>query len=107
MMARAPLFTKSPAATGFWPLPARAIVCGDPAAESTTASEADSVPTMEGANDTEMVQLMPGTSDPPQLLVWIKSAAFGPVTEMLPIESGTPPGFERVTACAVEVVAIV
>ena len=50
---------------------------------------------------TDMVQLLPAATDPPQLLVTLKSAASVPVAPILVTLSGALPGLVKVTVLAV------
>ena len=81
---------------GAIPFPARADVCGDPAAESVTCKKADSDPTMEGVNCTVITQLLPAPRDPGQVFVCEKSAAFVPVSAIPEMVTDTPPMFVSV-----------
>ena len=79
------------------PVPVSAIVCGLPAALSAMEMAAVRVPVLVGVNVTLIVQLAPGVTEVPQSLVWLKSAAFAPVTETLETSSAPVPVFDSVT----------
>ena len=56
-------------AAGLKPVPDRATLCGEPAAESLTRSVALRGPAAVGKKVSEAVQLAPAANDVPQLLV--------------------------------------
>src|SRR5450631_440008 len=56
-------------AAGLTPLPVRAILCGEPLAESAISSWALRVPVAVGVKVTETVQLTPAASVVPQVLL--------------------------------------
>jgi hypothetical protein len=67
------------------PVPLSATVCGLPAASSVILTAAVRLPVSEGLKVTLVVQLAPGASELPHVLVRTKSPAWGPVTTMLTI----------------------
>jgi hypothetical protein len=68
-------------------------------------TEAVRVPAAAGVKVTLTVQLPPNATELPQVLVWLKSLAFVPVTEMLVMLKVAFPVFVRTTAWAALVVA--
>jgi hypothetical protein len=59
--------------------------------ESAIRSVADRDPEAEGANVTLTVQLAPAARVEPQLVVWLKSAALVPVSEIeMPVNEVVP-----------------
>jgi hypothetical protein len=74
------------------------IVCGLPGALSAIDTAAVRVPVLVGANVTLIVQLAPGATEAPHVLVCPKSAPFTPVTERLEMSSGPVPLFDNVIA---------
>jgi hypothetical protein len=78
-------------AAGAVPVPLRDTVCGELEALSAMVSVAPKVPADAGVKATEIEQLLPAASEPPQLLVWLKSVAFAPVIPMPLIWSGVMP----------------
>ena len=89
---------------GATPVPVTVTLCGEPAALSAMATEADRLPAAEGLKVTETVQLAATASEVPQVLVWLKSAALVPVIVTLVIDSAAVPEFETVIVWAVLVV---
>jgi len=79
------------------PVPLKLIVCGLPAALSVMVTEAVRGPLWDGLKVTVMVQLAPSGRPVPQVLVWLKSVAFVPVTAMLLMVNAGPLGLESVT----------
>lgn len=79
------------------PVPFRLTVCGLPAALSLMATAALRVLMVEGVKDTVTLQVAAGAREAPQLLLWLKSPAFVPVTAMLEMVSAMLPLFVRVT----------
>jgi hypothetical protein len=75
------------------PVPVRVTVCGEPAALSTTETAAVKLATEAGVKVTEIEQLAPAASEPPQVLVWAKSVGLVPVMEIELIESEADPVF--------------
>jgi hypothetical protein len=71
--------------TGPVPVPERLTVCGLPLALSVMLTEAVRIPVAEGVKVKLAVQLAPGATELPHVLVREKSAALGPVTRMLAI----------------------
>src|SRR5579859_1705224 len=71
--------------TGARPVPETRTFCGLPAALSVTVTFAVRAPITVGTNTTLIVQFAPAATDVPQLLVCVKSAAFGCVIVMVPI----------------------
>jgi hypothetical protein len=67
------------------PVPLSATVCGLPAASSIILIAAMRLPVIEGAKVTLAIQLAPGVSELPHVLLSTKSAAWGPVTTTLAI----------------------
>ena len=67
------------------PVPLSGTVCGLPAASSSIFIDAVRLPAAEGLKVTVAVQLAPGASELPHVLVRTKSAAWGPVTTTLAI----------------------
>jgi len=59
-------------------------------------------PAADGVIATVTMQLVPVASDPPQLLLVLKSPAFGPVTLMAPNVIAVLPLFSRYTVCEPE-----
>ena len=86
------------------PVPVRVMVCGLPLALSVMLTEAVRVPAAAGVNVTLIVQLLFAATELPQVLVWLKSLAFVPVSEMLVMLKLAFPVFIRTTACAALVV---
>ena len=78
------------------PVPLKPIVCGLPAASSVMVTEAVRGPVWVGLKVTVMVQLAPAARPVPQVLVWLKSVAFVPVTAMLLMVNARPLGLESV-----------
>jgi len=66
-------------------VPERLIVWGLPPALSVILSKADRLPLAVGVKVTLIVQLTPGRTELPQLLVWRKSPAFAPAIVRLVI----------------------
>jgi hypothetical protein len=83
--------------------PLRATVCGDPAALSVMVSVPVREPAAVGVKVTAMVQLAPGTTVAPQLLVWAKS----PEAAIEVSVRTACPEFVRVTGWAAAVVPTV
>ena len=65
------------------PVPVRVTVCGLPVALSVMVTAAVSVPTSEGLKVTLIVQVPFAATELPHVLVWVKSPALVPVTEIL------------------------
>ena len=86
------------------PVPLKPIGCGLPAALSVMVTEAVRGPLWAGLKVTVMVQLAPSARPVPQVLVWLKSVAFVPVTAMLLMVKARPLGLETVTVFAALVV---
>ena len=85
---------------GATPVPLKVTLCGEPAALSAMATEADRLPAAEGLKATEIVQLAPAAMLAAQVLVWLKSAALVPVTATLLMDSAAVPEFETVIVWA-------
>jgi hypothetical protein len=83
-----------------WPVPVSAIVCGELVALSTTVRAAVSVPATDGVKVMERVQLAPAATLVPQVLVWLKLAAFVPLRPMEVMASVAEPVLVSVTVCA-------
>ena len=79
------------------PVPLSATVWGLPAALSVIFTDAVRVPVAEGLKVTLAVQLAPGASELPHVLVRTKSAALGPVTMTLAIFKVALPLLVKVT----------
>jgi hypothetical protein len=79
------------------PEPLRGTVCEPLEALSVKVRLAPSAPLMLGVNVVLVVQLAPAARLVPQVFVWLKSAAFVPVTVMPVMESVALPEFVRVT----------
>ena len=82
-------------------MPESAALSGLLAALVKKVSAADRTPVADGVNVTLTAQLSPARSVPPQVFAEMaKSAAFGPVNEMLEMVSVALPLFVSVTVCA-------
>src|ERR1700690_1439321 len=81
-------------ASGVMPLPVSKVTCGLPAASSTTLICAVSVggATTVGVKVAAILQLPPTASVTPQVVEKAKSAAFVPLTPMLPMLRIAVPG---------------
>jgi len=79
------------------PVPVRLTVCGLPAALSVIFTEAVRLPIPEGVKVTLAVQLAPGATELPHVLLREKSAALGPVTRTLVIFKVALPLLVKVT----------
>jgi hypothetical protein len=88
-------------ACGEVPVPMMAADCGEPVALSATETEAEKAVAEAGVKVTLIVQVAPAARLAPQLLVWAKSAALVPVTEMLLMVRAALPGLESVMGRAV------
>jgi len=89
------------------PVPDKGTDCVDPAALfalSVTLTYAICVPPAAGLKLTLITQEAKGAREAGQLLLCANSAAFAPVTEMLPSNSASVPGMLTVTVCAALVV---
>jgi hypothetical protein len=89
------------------PVPYSVTVCADPAtlfALSVTLTYALCPPPAVGVKLTLITHEAAGARDAGQLFVAGNSAAFAPVTEMLPSTSVSVPGLLTVTVCAALVV---
>jgi len=89
------------------PVAFSAVVCGEPDALSATDRVAEKLATDEGVNVTEMVQLAPATSEPPQVFVSANALAPAPPMVMPVIESAALPVFISVALCEALVVPLV
>ena len=89
---------------GATPVPVTVTLCGEPAALSAMATEADRLPAAEGLKVTETVQLAAAAMLAAQVFVWLKSAAFVPVIATLLMDSAALPELEMVIVWAVLVV---
>ena len=78
------------------PVPVSPAACGLPLALSEMVSAPVLVPVAVGVKVTEMVQLAPALTEPPQVLVWVKS----PLAAMLEMVREVWPVLVRVTVCA-------
>ena len=85
-------------------MPLKVTLCGEPAALSAMATEADRLPAAEGLKVTESVQLAAAASEVPQVLVWLKSEALVPVIATLVMDSAALPALETVIVWAALVV---
>jgi hypothetical protein len=85
---------------GAWPVPVSATVWGELAALSATVRVAVKLPAPEGVKVMEIVQLAPAATLPPQLLAWLKLAAFVPLRAMEVMASVAEPVLVSVTVCA-------
>jgi hypothetical protein len=83
-------------ASGAVPVPLRLVVCGDPEALSATERVAVKLAAEAGVKMTEIEQLEPADNELPQVLVWLKSAGFGPATVIPLMSSVALPGFDSV-----------
>jgi hypothetical protein len=83
-------------ACGCVPAPVITALCGEPVALSATEIAALRLAAVVGVNVTEIVQVPPAASEPPQLFVCPKLLALVPVTEMPLMVSGAVPGFDSV-----------
>ena len=83
--------------TAACPVPVSVTICGEPAALSLMVSEALRLPVVVGVKVTEIVQLPPGATLPPQVLVWAKSPGLVPVTAMLVMVRAPDPVLLSVT----------
>jgi hypothetical protein len=101
------LTVRPPLVIRFCPVPVREIVCGEPAAESTMESVAASTPTMDGVNETLIVQLAPDGTVAGQEFDVAKSAAFAPARPMLVTVKNEVPESVSVTTCDPLLVVIV
>jgi len=81
------------------PTPFTVSCCGLPGALSETLTVALRGPEAVGKNVRLMLQLEPGASVLPQLLVWVKSLELVPDSAILLMVSGAFPVFERLIAC--------
>lgn len=86
--------------SGVAPVPVSAAICGLPAALSFIETEALRVPAAEGAKVMLSVQFAPAATLEPQVLVWAKSPAFAPVSEIPATVSTEPPLFVSVMVWA-------
>ena len=73
--------------------------CATPPLLSVIASAALLVPAAVGLNCTVMLQLLAAFRVPPQLVLFVKSPAFAPVSAMLLMVSVALPVFESFTVC--------
>lgn len=85
---------------GAWPVPVSATVWGELVALSTTVRVAVSVPATDGVKVMERVQVAPAATLLPQVLVWLKVAAFVPLRLMELMASVAEPVLVSVTVCA-------
>lgn len=88
-------------------MPDSEMVWGEPAAESTIETAAVSGPTIDGVNETEIVQLPPDGTVAGQVFETPKSDEFGPVAPMLVIVRNEVPESVSVIVCAALFVVIV
>jgi hypothetical protein len=99
---------KSAFAGGAVPVPARELVCGEPAALSATLRVAVAELTAVGVNVIDVVQEEPAARVVPQVLVPIlKEEAFAPLMPIDVIDSGALPGFVSVKVWAALLVPVV
>ena len=89
---------------GVVPVPLSVTVCGEPEALSATVRIAEKLVADAGVKVTEIEQLEPIASMPPQVLDSLKSLGFVPVMVMPVIVSEALPGLESLTLRAVAVV---
>jgi len=101
------LMVSPPLVTRFCPVPVREMVCGEPAAESTMERVAVSAPTMEGVNETLIVQFAPDGTVAGQVFDVVKSAALVPAMPMLVTVKNEVPASVSVTTCDPLLVVIV
>ena len=85
-------------------MPLKVTLCGEPAALSAMATEADRLPAAEGLKVTESVQLAAAASEVPQVFVWLKSAALVPAIATLVMDSAALPELDTVIVWAALVV---
>jgi hypothetical protein len=85
--------------TGATPVPASAIVCGDPEALSEIETDAASAPAAAGVKPSEIVQLAPMATVAPQLLDSVKLPAFAPLNTIPETESAALPVLVSVIVC--------
>ena len=89
-------------AIGVAPVPVKLTVCGLPeVALSAILIEAERLPLAAGVNVTLIAQLPFAATEVPQVLVWAKSPALVPVTDMLVRVKLALPVLVRVTDCEV------
>jgi len=81
------------------PVPVKVALCGLPLALSETLTVPVRLPMAAGVKVTLIVQLPPAATEVPQVLVWAKSLAFVPPTEMAAIDRLAPPVLVRVIVC--------
>ena len=81
-------------------------MCGEPAAESTMERAAVSGPTLDGVNETEIVQLPPEATVAGHVFETAKAAAFGPVATMLVTVRNEVPESVSVIVCGELLVVI-
>lgn len=96
-----------PAGTTIWksmPVAKMFMLCGLSPALSLIVNDAVLDPPDVGVNVTLTVQLAPGRSVGPQVVVWAKSPLFVPLKNMLEMFNDSLPLFVTVTTCAVLVV---
>jgi len=92
------LLADTPATPAFpTPVPPRFIDCGLPMALSITNTLALRLPAALGVKVTLILQLPPGTTEPPQVLVALKSPGFVPITLMPLMVNDVLPVLLRVT----------
>ena len=82
-LPKARLVEETNSAAALVPVPERVIAWGLPLTLSVMDSEAVRLPLAAGLNVTLTEQLALATSELPQVLVWVKSLAFAPVSVML------------------------
>ena len=93
--------------TGGVPVPVSVVVGGVPGALWATETMPEKLAAEAGVKVTEMPQLAPAASAPPQVVVSAKSAGLAPVMVMLLMVRVALPGFDSVIDCAVAVVPTV
>src|SRR5690349_8225878 len=84
-------------ASGLLPLPVKLTSCEPLTASSLNSSVPVLAPALSGVNVTETVQLSPGSSVAPQVVVSVKSEPFSPPNAIPVISSNAVPLFVRVT----------
>jgi len=91
------------AKSGATPVPASVAACGEPAALSDTAIEAERLPPADGLNVTLIEHDPPAANVVPQVLVEEKEPAFVPAIAIPLMASGPVPGLDNVMVCAADV----
>ena len=81
------------------PLPVKVAFCGEPPPLSLMETLAVNFPLTFGVNVTLIAQLLPAPSEAVQVVVWPKSPALAPVTEIPEMVTATLPWLVTVTTC--------